>query len=250
MNYLRKLLYRILGLKAYLRLISRIYIILIRWGFYKDKYQELHYLKKIIKPGYVCLDIGANLGYYSFFMCTHTGKKGKVFAVEPVPLFRLILEKNVPANKFKQLSILPYALGESEQIITMGMPIVDGVIHHGMTHVLNKYDKSKVSIAKTFEVMMKVPDQLFENLDRLDFIKCDVEGYEYVVLSNMLNTINKHKPIIQCELSNQNKIQTINLLKQNGYETYILHKNDLIKQSIDQLIEIKQDVYFVPLKNT
>ncbi len=250
MKHLRKLLYRILGFKAYLRLISKIYIILIRWGFFKDKYQELHYLKKIIKPGYVCLDIGANLGYYSYFMCMHTGQKGKVFAIEPVPLFRQILEKNVSKSKFKQLCILPYALGESEQTITMGIPIVDGIIRHGMTHILSNDWKSEKTLAETFEVMMKVPDRLFENLERLDFVKCDVEGYEYIVLSNMLNTLSKHKPIIQCELSNQNKVQTINLLKQNGYETYILFNNELINRSIDQLIEIKQDVYFVPLKNT
>lgn len=250
MKHLRKLLYQILGLKAYLRLISKIYITLIRWGFYKDKYQELHYLKRIIKPGFVCLDIGANLGYYSFFMCTYVGKEGKVFAIEPVPLFRQIFEKNVSGIKFSQLTVLPYALGESEQTITMGMPIVNGVIHHGMTHVLTNDETSEKPIAETFEVMMKVPDHLFESLERLDFIKCDVEGYEYVVLSNMLNTIKKHKPIIQCELSNQNKVQTIHLLRQNGYETYILRNDELIKQSTEELLEVKQDVYFVPLKNT
>jgi FkbM family methyltransferase len=250
MKRLRKLLYQILGIKAYLRLISKIYITLIRWGFYKNKYQELHYLKKIIKPGYVCLDIGANLGYYSFFMCTYAGKEGKVFAVEPVPLFRQIFEKNVPGNKFPQLTMFPYALGESEQTIAMGMPIVDGVIHHGMTHVLSKDETSGKPIAETFDVTMKVPDRLLENLERLDFIKCDVEGYEYVVLSNMLNTINKHRPIIQCELSNQNKVHTINLLKQIGYETYILRNDELIKQSTEELLKITQDVYFVPMKNT
>ncbi len=177
----------------------------------------------------------------------YAGKNGKVFAIEPVPLFRQIFEKNVPSQKFPQLSMLPYALGEREQTITMGIPIVDGVIHHGMTHIIdNKDEKSGKIIAQTFEVMMKIPDHLFENLERIDFIKCDVEGYEYVVLSNMLNTINKHKPIIQCELSNQNKLQTINLLKQNGYDTYILKNDELLLQSTDDLLSVKQDVYFVP----
>ena len=54
---------KLVGLKAYYIIISRIYTSLTANGFLKKKYPELFYLEKIIKPGFVCIDIGANMGY-------------------------------------------------------------------------------------------------------------------------------------------------------------------------------------------
>src|SRR5437773_815579 len=95
MTFLRKFLLALLGKKGYYIIISRIYISLTSSGFLKKKYPELFYLNKIIKPGFVCIDIGANMGYYSTFMSRLAGKDGKVFSVEPVPLFADILKLNL-----------------------------------------------------------------------------------------------------------------------------------------------------------
>ncbi|MDD4149846.1 MAG: hypothetical protein PHE33_07440, partial [Bacteroidales bacterium] len=62
MKIFRVILYKIFGLKVYLKIVSKLYIKYISCGFGKDKYPELHYLNSIIKPGFVCIDIGANLG--------------------------------------------------------------------------------------------------------------------------------------------------------------------------------------------
>ncbi|MCX7863024.1 MAG: FkbM family methyltransferase [Bacteroidales bacterium] len=248
MKIIRKILYNSLGLKYYLRIISKIYIWLIKLGFFRQSYAELHFLKEIIKEGDVCIDIGANLGYYSYFMCRYVKPNGKVYAVEPVPLFRQIFEKNVH-NKFKQsVVLLPYALGESERKIFMGMPVVDGIVHHGMTHVIENQKNKQTSIALTFEVEMKIPDQLFKNLERINFIKCDVEGYEYHIFTNMLQVLNAHKPVIQCELGEQFKEKTFNLMQQLGYEAFILNKQKLTQITKENLLAIKQDVYFFPKK--
>lgn len=48
---------------------------------------------------------------------------------------------------------------------------------------------------------MKVPNELFNNIEKLDFIKCDIEGYEFIAFSNMMDIIRKFTPIIQTELS-------------------------------------------------
>jgi FkbM family methyltransferase len=240
---LRKLFYKLFGLKNYLRLISRVYLTLIKIGLLKNKYPELFYLKKIIKPGYYCIDIGANLGYYSFFLSYYTGKNGKVIAVEPVPVFQEIWKENVKKTSLNNLELYPFALGSENKPIQLSMPKINGVIHHGMTRINTSQN---MDIAQTFKAEMRIADELFINLKRLDFIKCDVEGYEYFVLSNMLNTIKRFNPLIQCELGTdlQNRKQVISLLENYGYKTYILKNEQLILATENDKINWPNDFYF------
>ena len=112
MKLIRKILIKILGIEGYIKLASRVYLKLVRHGFLKKQYPELFYLKKIIKPGDVCIDIGANLGYYSTLMSHLAGKNGKIYAVEPIPMFYNIWIKNVKQSGYKNLELFPYALGD------------------------------------------------------------------------------------------------------------------------------------------
>lgn len=248
MKIIRKFLYKTLGLKIYLLIISKTYICLIKLGFFKKHYAELHYIKKLVKPGFVCIDIGANLGYYSYFLCKTVGNAGKIYAVEPVELFRKILHSNVNKRFKNSFEILPYAFGSENKEITMGMPVLNGIIHHGMTHIIS--EKESQNIEKTFQVEMKIPDEVFSHLEQLNYIKCDVEGYEFWVFSNMKKIISRFMPIVQCELGSQYKAETMQLFKDMNYETYILKNFKLEKQTDDFILQYKNDVYFIPSNNT
>jgi FkbM family methyltransferase len=243
MKLLRKLLLALFGFEGYLRVISKIYLLLIRVGFLKNKYPELFFIKNIVKPGYTCIDIGANVGYYSYFLCKYSSSNGHVAGIEPIPTFRKVLMKNLPKTFQRNYELLPYALGSENKNIQMGLPLVNGVIHHGMTHILEKEEKSE--IAKTFDVEMKIPDELFAHLKKIDFVKCDVEGFEYWVFSNMQQTLKKHTPIIQCELGGQMKKETIALMQSLGYNTFALIYSKLKKITPDEAFNYSNDVYFI-----
>ncbi len=220
---IRKFLVNSLGFKRYIRLVSRIYISLVGAGLMQKKYPELFFLKKIIQPGFTCIDIGANLGYYSVFLSRLVGTEGKVLAVEPVSTFRKIWKKNVKASGVANLTMWPYALGGENKMVQMGTPERDGLLHHGMTKIVSS---AQDSYARTYEVEMKIPDELFINLNRLDFIKCDVEGYETEVFRNMQETLKKFGPVIQTELNgDENRSQVVQLLSEIGYRLYILSPN-------------------------
>lgn len=232
-----------LGQKTYLQLISSCYIKLIKMGWGEKKYQELHYLKEIIKPGFSCIDIGANMGYYSVFLSKYTGPNGKVFSVEPVPLFCEIWKKNTAKTEHKNLTLFPYALGEKESSVEMSTPVINGIFHHGMTKVITD---NKKEYDNPFSVEMKNPEQLFSNLDKIDFIKIDVEGYESVVLSNMCEIIKKHKPLIQSELSGDgNREKVIRILTEIGYSVYNLTDRKLVESSPEMIKTIEKDFYFI-----
>ena len=62
---LRGWLYGQLGPEGYLALVSRVYLWLVRRGLVEKQYPELFFLSRLVRPGAYCIDIGANLGYYS-----------------------------------------------------------------------------------------------------------------------------------------------------------------------------------------
>lgn len=244
MKVFKLLIYKIFGLKSYLRLVSKVYINYIDNGFGKDKYPEIHYLKSIIKPGFTCIDIGANLGYYSYFLVKLAGETGKVYAVEPIPLFADVWKKNMQNHKSANLTLFQCALGDSEKVVEMGMPSVDGVVHHGMTRVITD---DETQFEKKFSVEMKNPDQIFSGIDKLDFVKVDVEGYESEVFKNMKDTLSKHKPLIQSELSGkENRELCVFTLKSLGYCAHILNNGDMILADDEAILSYTGDFYFFP----
>ena len=246
MKLLRKLLEKALGFEGYLRLVSKSYLWLTGRGMFKSKYPELFYLEKIIKPGFYCLDIGANLGYYSTSLSKLSGKNGHVYAVEPVPVFQQIWKDNVQMSGVQNLTLLPYALGSSNGTMQMGTPTRNGLVHHGMTKVVQPGQENYVHY---YTVEMKVPDELFVNFPRLDFVKCDVEGYEHLVFSNMVQTLRKFKPLIQTELNGaENRQKVYDLLTGLGYKAHILgHGSTMVPVLADKVTSAPEsDFYFLP----
>lgn len=240
---LRATLLQSLGHRNYLALVSDVYIRLIRNGFLKKKYPELFYLKQLVKPGFVCVDIGANVGYYSVFLSQYAGKSGHVHAVEPVDLFAGIFSKNIASFGLGNVTLHHTALGGETKTIQMGTPVIDGVFRHGLTKVIE--DKTDTGM-QTYEVQMRVPDELFATLERFDFLKCDVEGYEVFIMPHFMQTITKFKPLIQMEISSkENREQIFKLFVPAGYKIYGLFENNLEELShADALNYEKGDFYF------
>ena len=248
MNILRKVFIKLFGIQLYLSFISKVYVFLTGKGLLKSKYPELFFLHNIIKQGDTCIDIGANLGYYSTKMSVLCGAQGKVYAVEPVPMFYSIWKKNVKQSGISNLELFPYALGSSEGVIQMGMPEKEGLAHHGMTKVANSANEHYVSF---FEVNMEVPDQLFSGIKRLDFVKCDIEGYEFIAFSNMKETIKTFLPVIQSELGGQeNRMNVISLFESLGYTTYFLSVDTLVVANDQTKRNHQSDFYFLQAKHS
>ncbi|OUJ73733.1 FkbM family methyltransferase [Hymenobacter crusticola] len=248
MKELRKLLVRALGFERYIRLVSRVYLRLVGAGWGKDKYPELFFLAKLVKPGFVCLDIGANLGYYSVALSRLAGPQGKVLAVEPIPIFQNIWKDNVRLSGYNNVQLLPYALGGENTTVQMGTPERNGLLHHGMTKIAAS--NTQEHYARTYDVPMRVPDELLTDLARLDFVKCDVEGFEYEVFRHMQLTLRRFRPLIQTELNGlENRRNVVELLEKLGYKPFVLsERSELVPCTMAQLESaVTADFYFQPI---
>ena len=222
------LLYKIFDLKNYLKALNLsfrfLYFlnILKRSGTYKYHYFD----KNLIQKGFYILDIGANLGYYTTLFSKWTGRTGKVFAVEPVSIFYDTLKWATQKNN--NISFFNCALGEEDKEITMATPGHFGYLRTGLPHVVEPEEIAKKDHYEySFRAEMKKGSKLFENIPKIDFIKCDIEGYEEVVLPEMKNLLTKFKPIIQLETWGDHKLKTETFLLSIGYEVYDVEHNKL-----------------------
>lgn len=126
-----------------------------------------------LQPGMKCLDLGANIGYYTLLSANQVGPSGKVFAFEPDYRNLPILKRNVSLNHFDQrVKIFESAIGHTNSRINF--------IHS------NKTNLSHVNLA--FDLAIKNVDlrslvDLQPEIGLVDTIRMDIEGFEVFVLS-------------------------------------------------------------------
>ncbi len=242
--FIKQILYKILGVRNYLIVVSRLFFISYFMGLLKkNKTFECHYfIRKLIRKGDYVIDIGANLGYYSRLFAKLVGSSGKVFSVEPVSLFRKIL--NINTSGFKNTTIIPYALGtEDNKPVVMGIPKSNKYLRHGLTRVLDQNEIEPFEF--TFTEKMFTPKTLFGNLERCDYIKCDVEGYEIYIIPQLEFLLKPYQPIIQIEIEPINRRSITDFLTSLSYSAFYLD-DELLLPIGDNKEKIEGDLFFVP----
>ncbi len=219
MKRIKKSIFKLLGLNLYLKLLHKGFRYAYLSGFLKKDYiYKYHYFDKhFIREGDYVLDIGANLGYYTTLFSKWVGKKGRVYAVEPVlPFFNTL---QWATQKSGNVTLYNCALGAEEKEIMLVTPGRFGYLRTGLAHVSeNEEDNQQAEF--TFKASMKRASTLFISLPRLDFIKCDIEGYEEVVLPEMKAVLEKFRPPIQVESWGDHKSTTELFLTGIGYKMY------------------------------
>ncbi len=237
---IHKILYRLLPLKLYLRVVSSMLFLLLRlgWGRNKEIVEYIYHLRMLVRQGDVALDIGANLGYYTRTLCSLVGPEGMVYAVEPVPPIFEVLNANT--KRCRNVKPMNVALGEENTTITMANNSVaaQGYFGTGQNFVQTKSDDKAIE----FTAIMQRGSELFSSLQRLDLIKCDIEGYEGVVLREMLPIIERFRPIILLESGGQTRLEMIEMLMGLGYEPFTLLRGE----EIPLKAECGKDIIFRP----
>jgi FkbM family methyltransferase len=237
-KYIKLFIFKTLGLKNYLRILQRAYFLSYRMGLlkYNPTYSYHYFVKHLINKGDIIIDIGANLGYYTFLFSRWTGNLGKVLAVEPVVIYNEVF--NEKAKKYSNITLYSCALGAEEKPVELVSSPQTEFLNTGLPHIYDSEHDGKIESQKfRFEAQMKRPSVLFKDLDRIDYIKCDVEGFEYIVLSDMKEIIGKRKPKVQVEISPDNEEKLIDLFDGLGYTPYKLYRYQLVPLSeIDQPI--------------
>ncbi|MEM3622763.1 MAG: FkbM family methyltransferase [Candidatus Bathyarchaeia archaeon] len=141
--------------------------------------------------GNVFLDVGAHIGKYTIPAAKIVGVNGFVVAVEPNPENCKILLKNVQLNKLRNVEVVNIAAWNRKEILKLFIAEDSG--QHSI----------KRNFGFGFVTVPALPlDHLLNelDLDRIDYIKIDVEGAEFEVLEGLKETLRTKRPIIIVEV--------------------------------------------------
>lgn len=189
------------------------------------------------------LDIGANIGQTSLWIAKYIKSDlVNIIAFEPYPSTYSKLKYNLSLNNnFKNISAENIALGNSNS--KLYMTDCGSSNSGGFTVNSVKINNDVV------EVLQTTIDSYFKNNEqRINFIKIDVEGFEYQVLLGGEQTIKKDYPILFIELDNNNlkahgsaAIDLLILLKNYGYNS-ILNAETLLEIGKQELENCHLDI--------
>lgn len=241
MKTIKRILFKLLPQKLFLSAMHRSFYLMYDLGFLKkNKEYKYHYMiRSIVEPTFNVVDIGANLGYFSKNFARLT-PNGSVLSIEPIPPFYDVLNKFLA--KYSNVTVVNCALGNEKGTLTMVMPETDGVLRTGLPHVARNEEEKKLH--KTQDVAVLVGSELLGSLEKIDYIKCDVEGYEWIVFSEIKNVIALKRPIIQIEISPENESNMLAYFEELNYRQYGIADFKLIRESGTQ--KEQGDFLFVP----
>jgi FkbM family methyltransferase len=136
-----------------------------------------------VQPGYHCLDLGANHGYYTVLLANLAGPQGRVAAVEPNSRLAELLRLTVRVNGLGQQVTVCEAVAWSRDDCQ-----VDFAIPAGHSYNASVYRTDGTVFRKGTVTV----DRLTEGWPRVDFLKVDVEGAEIDVWEGMQQTLRRH----------------------------------------------------------
>jgi len=191
------------------------------YGTYEELESKI--MEEKIEMGNIVVDVGANIGLHTLNMARIVGNTGQVFAFEPDPSNFEILKKNVKINNYKNIILEQKAVGDKHGRTTLYQSD-----HPGKHRIFPQTEQAKSQV----QVELTNLDNYFDSdmIDKINFIKIDVEGLEFSVLKGMKNILKNSKKIkILFEFMPENTIEVgftpielLNYLTSNDFKLYCM----------------------------
>lgn len=146
-------------------------------------------LKRILKPGWWMMDVGANVGFTTLLAARLIGPSGRVLAFEPNQAAAARLRTNVALNALSNVDINEIGLGSRTGIAQLATGD-----HHGT---------SSMRTGSGRRVCVRTGDEFAPPPDRPTLIKIDVEGYELEVLRGMRGVLARPNVVLLIEVTDK-----------------------------------------------
>lgn len=214
---------------------------LLVFGSHERKSTEI--LKSELRSGMRVVDIGGNIGYFALIEARIVGEEGKVYAIEPAPINFEFLNKNIRLNKLEDI-IETFQVAISDKDGLSFLFLGDRSNIHSLC---KKSDASINGFGKIDVRTMTLPTFLSLNsISDVDFIRMDLEGFEYWVIDGATKILQERSPELFIEfhpdILRREGVSIVELLEKLegvGYEPkYVLTKRTdrVLRLSMKELL--------------
>lgn len=178
------------GGKGYRRLVNgqeHFYIDPRNRPYFPDVYDRsvCDYLRSRVRPGDICLNIGANVGVYSLLLAKWSSPNGQVYAFEPNPVVRTILADNIRRNGFVgRIRVSNQAVSDPPGEAAFFAEGVSGLGRLGQSHPAAGAAMTNITVPIT-----SIDEFCSRNRLAPSWIVMDIEGFEIPALEGASETI-------------------------------------------------------------
>lgn len=204
------------------------------------------YYTGFLKPGDVCIDIGAHQGRHMYPMLDRVGRGGKILAFEPIPELAAKLEADVVKGGLEQtVSVLQMALSDEAGTATF-VVAVDALAYSGLRERV--YDVPTAT--REIKVVLSTLDEVVgDGLDSVDYVKIDAEGAEWSILQGARKTLARYRPVVTFEFG-EASYQNYGVVPEEvhdfwrglGYRVFDIRGRELDRESF-ALSAVRQEIW-------
>jgi FkbM family methyltransferase len=151
--------------------------------------EEQQLLAKLLQPGDIFYDLGANAGFYAVLGAHLTGPNGKVYAFEPVPELAERIDYNAKLNNFRHIEVIQAAVCD-----------LDGTVNFGIeeSHIQSSIRRAREN--QGTDVQALTLDTWADVHPDPQVVMMDVEGAEIEALRGSLALIRRSRPFMMVEV--------------------------------------------------
>ncbi|MAB09403.1 FkbM family methyltransferase [Hyphomonas sp.] len=171
---------------------------------------ETPYMEQLCNPGDTCLHLGASDGRHSYYLSHIVGPVGKIYAFEPSRYSFAIMCRLLKWHRIENVSPHNYAIGEEDGETYLNVPrkksghlgrayAVIGETARGSEEILAMANDTEFDRQQTPVICLDSIVSRFD-LDKLDFIRCDIEGAECLMIAGGKKTIERFFPTFLIEI--------------------------------------------------
>ncbi|MBR4742445.1 MAG: FkbM family methyltransferase, partial [Desulfovibrio sp.] len=147
-----------------------------------------------VKPGDIVIDAGAFIGDTALYFAQIVGTLGKVYAFEPIPETIEILKKNIEINRMGNIiRVVPKAISNKSHILHFTNMGSDSTAIEPAV-MINHKDKLQRIEAISLDNFVDI-----NLIERVDFLKADLQGFDVAFIEGGIKTIEKFSP--KCALT-------------------------------------------------
>jgi FkbM family methyltransferase len=207
----------------------------LRWAAprYSFVEEEVLGLRGVVKPGDVCFDIGAEYGLYTYPLAELVGARGQVHSFEPLPGPMRVLSAGVGLLGCRNVRRYPMALSHEAGRGELSLPRRRGLPVHGRAYLTtgarDQGPNAEFATSVPIHVEVSSLDDICarQGIQRVDFVKADVEGAEPAVIEGAEEILAAHRPTLLLEIEDRHLAKygksaadLVSLLAGHGYRMH------------------------------